>query len=620
MPLTRRALLGAAGVTGLGAAVVSCHEGGGTRPSSPFEPLAPAALDDEDIDQEFLATLAELNDEIVLEKDSAIDDFLGTRPDARNTMRELKKVTAAYLSTDSQHFHQEALAAHAERLVERVQSLQTESKLFNSGGNRESPPDSCFSLVDMTIVKRMIDLYDGDLNAVSEILDDLAPSVARAVVESHGGGVHTANHRWEVAGALFEVNALWPDSSLVDRGREWLAEGIDAYDDGHYSERSTIYDSEVVNPSLLRIAAGTEDGSLLDLVRANLKLALTLTSPGGTVESVHSRRQDQNDIREDWWYLLQYREFALRDDEGTFSFQAERIVDRGVPDMGVFLGDVLSRPELARELPPAEEPTLNSREDYLDSSGLLILRDGITAATFFAGSDYPDHGVIASGLSTNPTFFKYRNGAAELASMRVSPEFFSMGPLRPESLTEDGETVRMAAEHMTGYHKPLVRSDQRRADGMYTLEDDGRFWSAMSFSERERADLSFSCDITISPSSSGYEVNLTTDSLETLVVMQLSFAGEGELTFDAQTAQPEESNAEGARPYLLTGTGGFTWEVGKDSLRIDIDEVADAPEDTGFDSGEKYTYLNGFLPAPSLDQVLIPFSAPGTFTLTITPG
>lgn len=616
MPLSRRTFLGVGSAAALGAAAVTGQGSAWARPQA-YDPLPETDLRDETIDTEFLKDLAGRNDAALLAGAGAVQDYLSGGPAARWCVVEAKKLVAAYSGRHSAHHGDAEIAARADELLAHVQDLQTEVGLFDAGNNLESPPDSCFSLTDLVIIRMLIDAEEGDgLDAVATRLDELVPSVARAVVEVHGGGVHTANHRWEVAGALLAVNAHWPDEALVTRAEEWLAEGIDVFDDGQYSERSAQYASEVVNPSLLRIAEHTQDGGLLELVRGNLRVTQDITDDDGTVQTVQSRRQDQWRRRDDSRYVLQLREFAIRDDDAAFARRAEAILEEEHEWIGEIYADVLARPALARRLPEGSPHEVPDRVDLLESSGLLRLQTGGGTLTCFAGSDHPEFGRTASGLSTNPTFLQYRRGAIELSSVRIAPRFFSMGPLRPHELTEHRGTVQMQAAHSTGYHRPLRGRSRIRQDGMYDLEDDGRFYSAMNFSERKLAEVRFDASLAVTPEGSGWSLQVEAESPSVVTVLQLVFAGDGELTFDGDHSDAQNPPPEATAAQVLR-SGGARWSAGGESLALSFEGVDAEARDVALDSGEEYSYMGGQMPTSEGTVLLVPFRAPGTFTMRV---
>lgn len=614
--VTRRQFFVASGVASAAFALGSCTSQG--SPSA-LQPLAPVPLSDENIDRTFVSQLVKYNNDSVIASTDDVGTFLAGLPNARSTVRELKRLCASYFSDGGKLSDDPKLVTSiADRLSSHLQQLQRPSGLYDAGNNLESPPDSAFSLVDIVTILRLIQEYDrnDDLGLTRDRMNELGPSLATAIASANGGGVHTANHRWEITGALYSALSLWEISSVRKRAEEWVAEGFDVYQDGFFSERSTQYDSEVVNPSLLRLAkfGGFEDA--LDLVRRNLRLKLDLIDVDGLVETVQSRRQDQWSLRDDWWYLLQFREFALLDDDGEFAFAADRIEQRKVPETGIFLAEVMAEPAIGQLLPTVREPEEAHVVDLRSSAGLLVLNtQEAERAVVFGGTDYKDHPAIASGLSTNPTFFKYRKGKALLSSLRLSPRFFSMGPLRPEITEFDGQgRIGLTASKHTGYYLPMAKK-QRREDGLYTLADDGRFYSSMDFSSRDMHEVSLKSDIEISRSGDGYAISVETDSPETLMVGQLNFAGDGKLGFSGKSEALDTPSPDGLRVSILK-SGTVSYMVGSDTIEVEIEGIEDLG-DISFDSGEEYSYLNGFIPSVGDQQVLFAARIPGSFEITI---
>eukprot|EP01031_Cornospumella_fuschlensis_P005806 gene5806-biopygen4848 len=105
---------------------------------------------------------------------------------------------------------------------------------------------------------------------------------------------------------------------------------------------------------------------------------------------------------------------------------------------------------------------------------------------------------ISSGLSTNPTFFRFRKGAAVLDSVHLSPAFFNLGFFRSEGLTvsPDGRTFTLRQTQRAAYYQPLPAA-HRNPRGDYPLTDDGRFYSKMDFPHRPRDDKTLTTQITI---------------------------------------------------------------------------------------------------------------------------
>jgi hypothetical protein len=82
--------------------------------------------------------------------------------------------------------------------------------------------------------------------------------------------------------------------------------------------------------------------------------------------------------------------------------------------------------ELARELPETRAlPETYTR--VFPGMALARVRRGAMSATIYGGRDASTGLGLGSGLATNPTFFKFRKGAAVLESVRMTPAFFSTG-------------------------------------------------------------------------------------------------------------------------------------------------------------------------------------------------
>ncbi|MGO1355537.1 MAG: hypothetical protein ACTHUS_11060, partial [Brachybacterium tyrofermentans] len=88
----------------------------------------------------------------------------------------------------------------------RLGELQNPSGTFRGGDNVDSPPDSAFTVNDLAwarveIARRSVDSSTTahPLSALQEPLDLVLGAVTPALLH---GGVHTPNHRWEIASAL----------------------------------------------------------------------------------------------------------------------------------------------------------------------------------------------------------------------------------------------------------------------------------------------------------------------------------------------------------------------------------------------------------------------------------
>ncbi|MEU4391684.1 hypothetical protein [Kribbella sp. NPDC023855] len=549
------------------------------------------------VDEEFLNLLTKFNEaQIPL----VLDSYRSTTDSPRGTARKARRLVSGYVWARSARHHDDSLIAPLAFLVDRLATLQHDDGTYDIG-NLHSPPDSAFALQDLCMIQEL--LQADDTVATEPVRAVLETIIRKAGPALATGGVHTPNHRWEVSAALARINHLYPDRRYAARIDDWLDEGIDATPDGIYSERSSTYASEVTNPSLLTIAWLRRKPELLPFIRRNLAATLYLLEPNGEVDSVASRRQDQNRIREVWWYLTQFRELALHDGDGRFATIAKDIERRGTGELGDFLAEVLERPDLAAKLPAAVPAPTDFVQEF-PAHHLARIRRGARTATIFGGTDFHDIPVIASGLSTNPTFFRFRSGAAILDSVRLSPQFFSTGHFRSDGLRRSGErSFRLGDEVKVPYHLPLPKR-YRRADGDYALTNEGRFYAKMDFPHRPKQYRTLTTSVTVTEVSNGFDLAIELADSEVPFAIELCFRSGG--TFSGVQQLDAAGNYQ-----LVEGTCSYT--VGTDRIEFG---PGNGPARVTMDPGERYTHLNGSL-TPDGQRVYITGRSPARYTLRL---
>ncbi|MEV6410657.1 hypothetical protein [Kribbella sp. NPDC051718] len=559
--------------------------------------LSPAVEVSMEVDEAFLGLLEKLNEARI---PAVVSTCRSSADSARASARKARRLVSGYVWKRSAHHHDETLIEPLEFLAERLSALQHDDGTYDIG-NLHSPPDTAFAVQDLCLCWALL---ESDGQAATEgsraILEQVIRKAGLALAT---GGLHTPNHRWEVSAALARVNQLFPDGRYAARIDDWLAEGIDATPDGIYSERSSTYASEVTNPSLPTIARLHGRPELISFVRRNLDATLYLLEPDGEVDTIGSRRQDQTKVREVWWYLLQFRELALQDGDGRFATVAKDIEGRGAGELGDFLAEVVERPELAGLLPAAVPAPDDFVHEFPDQQ-LARVRRGSRTATVFGGTDFHRVPVIASGLSTNPTFFKFRAGAAVLDSVRLSPQFFGTGHFRSDGLRRTGPaSFELGDEVRVPYHLPLPK-EYRSVDGGYALASDGRFYSSMDFARRPKEYRTLRSRVVVTEVAGGFDLDFELSGSDVPFAIELCFRAGGALR------GVEQLDADG-NYQLVGGTGVYSF--GRDSIEFGPGNGAAR---VAMDPGEQYTQPNGSLVPDGL-RVYLTGRAPTRYTLAL---
>ncbi|MDA1358870.1 hypothetical protein O1R50_04505 [Glycomyces luteolus] len=553
-------------------------------------------MPDSRTDTVFLDAVTAAADERAQEVLAGVDELLAGAPHHRAVMSAAKALVACGVHRASAFYASEDAARAAERLVAFLARMQGGNGLFDAE-NLASPPDTAFTVNDLCDTYALLRDAPEPLRPLAGALEPIAMAAAGPL---RLGGVHTPNHRWELCAALARLNAHWPDERLVARVEEWLAEGIDIAPDGLYSERSPNYSLHVSNPSLTAIGTLLGRPELLDAVYRNLEAVAATALPDGTVETVHSRRQDQRVPIPLAPFLMQFRRFAIARERGDFAAVVREILESPIAYPSEALAEILLEPALAGPLPEAEAPKPVSA--VFDSAGLAVIRDDDFAVTVFGGTDYAEHGWIRSGLSSNPTFLRVFAGEAVLDSVRLSRDFFGMGPFRSGDFELDEGSFVLTERVAAAYYHPLP-AEFRRADGEYALTDDGRFSASMDFPHRPREVLSLETEARVRVGERAVRLDIAADPGRVRQVLELAFREGGEL--------------EGVRPSASGGFepvgGEFAYAAGGHRIAVSVDGPGTGPA-LGYHPGEDYTHLSGTDAAQGL-RVYVPLPSSGRSTV-----
>ncbi|MFI8893654.1 hypothetical protein [Streptomyces paradoxus] len=559
------------------------------------------------LDHEFVRAAARAADRLATPLAAGPDEEPAGVPH-RALARRVKTLVAAYRSPDSALHGSGRAVAAATTHLRALRAAQTTTGLFAGGDNVQSPPDSGFTVNDVCDAHVLAAGAGPELGDVTATLAEIARAASGSLLT---GGVHTPNHRWELCAALARLHRSFPDDRLLDRVEEWLAEGVDIDAEGLYSERSANYAAHVSNPSLLLLAQVLGRADLLDAVERNLATTLDLIRPDGTVETVLSRRQDQNQPFPLAPYLPHYRLLAIRTGRGDFA-RAARLAAAGGIDDPDLLTETLLTPDLTRVLPEPDAETL-PRDRYITTARLAARASATAHTVVYGGSDVPEHRRIRSGLACNPTFLRLFAGDAVLDAVRLTRGFFDLGPFRAAAMQQPAANRYRLNETLTAaYYQPLP-PDLRRDDGAYRMADEGRFSAAMAFPDRPRDEVSHTTRVEVDLREDGADLRIDLSGPRVPWALELTFRPGGVL--------------EGAVPigegrWCLT-TGPMTYRVGDDEIRVEAAVEAGEPpagpdrsDVLRYDPGQDYTVVGG-TDATTGNRVYLGGQGPQTLTVAL---
>ena len=559
------------------------------------------------LDHEFVRAVAGAADRLAAPLVAGPDEEPTGGPH-RALARRVKTLIAAYRSPDSALHGSSRAVAAATTHLRALLAVQTTTGLFAGGDNVQSPPDSGFTVNDVCDAHVLAAGAGPELRDVTAALAEIAGAATGSLLT---GGVHTPNHRWELCAALARLHRSFPDDRLLDRVREWLAEGVDIDAEGLYSERSANYAAHVSNPSLLLLADVLGRADLLDAVERNLATTLDLIRPDGTVETVLSRRQDQNHPFPLAPYLPHYRLLAIRTGRGDFSRAALLAAAGGIDDPDL-LAETLLTPDLCRVLPaPAAEPL--PRDRYLSTARLAARASATAHTVVYGGSDVPEHRRIRSGLACNPTFLRLFAGDAVLDAVRLSRGFFDLGPFRAAAVQQPADNRYRLTETLTAaYYQPLS-PDRRRNDAAYRMADEGRFSAAMAFADRPRDEVSHTTQVGVDLREDGADLRIDIGGPRVPWSLELTFRPGG---------VPEGAVPLGDGRWCLTA-GPMTYRVGDDEIRVEADVASGEPlagpdrsDVLRYDPGQDYSVVGG-TDATTGNRVYIGGVGPHTLTVAL---
>lgn len=468
-------------------------------------------------------------------------------------------LSASYCTSDSKYYQSEIVLDVLNTTIDKLLNMQGQDGLFNSGGNIASPPDMAFLLESLGPAAKI--LFENEVNLNKGLNDKLRKFLLKTGEALIIGGIHTPNHRWVVAAALARLYDLFGDERYVKRIDQWLAENIYIDADGQYPERSRNY-AVVVDRSLITIADILKRPQYLAKVTKNLESTYYFMEENGELITTDSRRQDQNFLLPVYGFYLEYRYIANQTQNEFMAAVARKIENLENFNYKIFNKSLiyfLERPILFENLPG--EYILPSDYNQLFSfNNTVRLKRGNTTATLFAGNDRPI--IVASGRSTNPTFFTFRKGDAILDYVRLSTSFFRTGYFRSEGLEKSGDKY-ILKEKKEGYYFQPLSADKINPDGEYEFSQstDKRFWSKMDFNSREISNIqTLNTYIEVYENNGDFNFDIRVDGAEQVeIVLELCFRKGGELINVQQIENSED--------YMFNSEIA-SYKFGKDTIHI----------------------------------------------------
>lgn len=549
--------------------------------------------------------------ELVAANDSAAraaaEDIGSAAFSGRNVRRvggQVEALAAAYCCPESALYRSETLVTPLEKAATMLVAVQHPDGTIDSG-NLNSPPDTGFVLETvcraLAVMRRA---GDARLARTQDLLGKFILSAGEAEVT---GGVHTPNHRWVICSALARIHSLFPNAKYVRRIDDWLGEGIYIDEDGQFPERSTGVYSRVEDNAFLTMARLLNRPKLLDPVRRNLDMTAYYVHPDGEIETVGSRRQDQNMVTYVAGYYLEYRYLAALDKNPLYAAMVRFIEGKQGDRLKRMppLTSLLEEPLMRAPIPEGGELPASYAKVFTNTR-LARIRRGEVSATVYGGSDWPMG--VGSGLASNPTFFTFRKGKAILESVRMGGVFFSEGAFRSTGLKVEGNRYSLHQRFDVPYYQPLPAKERNpRGDYPLTPAADFRFWSKLNFPKRQVSNVqSLDQKVTVVENGGVFELQFDISGHERVpFIVEFTFRPGGK--FEGNLVERTKD-----RLYMLK-EGTARYRVGDDVIEFGPGEAEHDYVDL---SGASYGWHNGSI-RPGGYCVYVTGFTPFRKTLTI---
>ncbi|WP_138751833.1 hypothetical protein [Paenibacillus sinopodophylli] len=454
----------------------------------------------------------------------------------------------ALINKESIYYHDEELAHKLELSTEFMLRMQHADGTISPGWtNMHSPPDTAFVVVGLAQAYEL--LRSDEWGPLRKAADNTQLFLERTIPALLTGGCHTPNHRWVLTAALAFMFKLTGRSELKARAEQWLAEGMDATEDGEWTERSNGIYNSVSDIMLFHAAELLDKPELLEPVRRNLKMMTYLIHPNGEVVTDYSGRQDfGHSITMDGYFLIS-RLMAVKDQDPVFEAIAE-LASQTLNHPGWLPNNALIsymlRPEL-REQPisPAKLPTsyqVMINQDFERERYLSQMDEAGHHGIIYHSRLHPDFGAPVAReragqtsltvMAESNSMFALRHGEASLLAVQVATSF-EPGYVKMNELHKLENGYKLSGVESKGYYGPVKEQDLPKSAG-----DAISPWYLLPHHLRESTHLqSNRIEAELRRSEHGWQLELTCaepDSLMTQVVFV--FGGGGQLAGDGVVA------------------------------------------------------------------------------------
>ena len=360
----------------------------------------------------------------------------------KHALYQIASLAAAYCNADTIYYHDEKILASILLGLDYVDTTQHENGLFDYiTCNFFSAPDTAFCIgIILPMYKYLVKqetLTEGE-QLLKARMGRIIHAGGRGLL---GGGFHTPNHRWAIAGLLAQCGKLFGEDDLTKAAFQYLNEGIDCNADGEYSEKSAGNYNGVNNQAMLFLADALGDDSYEQHVIRNLKMMLTYWEPDDSIFTANSTRFDKDRLVYPDGYYFFYLYLGAKYNIPEFIAMANYAF-RVVFEKDLLSPDLLGRFMLYPELIDYESELCHTPTEYkafYADSGIARVRRG---------------GFSYTVMKDKSNFLYVHNGAVKLA-VKIGGSFCEHRAFKAERMWEENGEFHLHQTMRGWYYLPF---------------------------------------------------------------------------------------------------------------------------------------------------------------------